>query len=207
MPLQNRVLPTGEVVAIPERGTRIGNRGRIHVDGQRLGSRRWQSGMPWIVCTLEWKGINRIARNGGLMAPHTWTELFFLDEATALAAGHRPCGECSRARYQAFKAAWMQVAGRAMPRQEFDRALHAARVDGTGAKRTYVRRADALPDGTIVRLDDASVWLLWHGTCRRWTPAGYTDARRLSDDVEVLTPRPTVDVLRAGYVPQVHPSA
>jgi hypothetical protein len=207
MPLRNRVLPTGEIVAVPERGTRMGNRGVIHGAGQRLRPRHWVPNTPWIVCLLEWRSINRVARYGQLMAPGKYTELFFLDEATALAAGHRPCGECSRERHREFKAAWAKAAGRDVRLAELDRELHVARIDADGRQRTFVAPVHALPDDAIVRVDDASLWLLRDGQGRRWSAGGYREARTLEGPVEVLTPRPTVEALRHGYRPQVHPTA
>jgi hypothetical protein len=139
VPYRNRVTPFGEIVAIPERGTLMGNRGVIHADDGSH-KREWQV-RRWIACRLEFKGRHREIRQ-----PRRWTELFFLDEATALAAGHRPCAECRREDYRRWQAAWPGEDARA---DAMDLVLHASRLDGR-AKRTYDARPADLPDGAIV---------------------------------------------------------
>ena len=204
MPLQNRVTPFGEIIASAERGTLMGNRGCLHDAERRLTGRRWTT-RAWVTCALAFKDRRR-----QLMTPGNYTELFFLDEATALAAGHRPCAECRRADYLAFKRLWAEgvgVAAASLPVAELDRVLHADRVEGHG-QRTYRDRLGALPDGALVALE-GSAFLKWSGNLWAWSLGGYALAPSMSDDAEgtVLTPRSTVQVLRAGYRPSVHPSA
>ncbi len=192
MPLQNRVMPWGEIVADPARGLFTGNRGCLHDDQKRLGRARWRH-RAWIICELQYKGWKR-----QVMTPGTWTELFFLDEAVALAAGHRPCALCRRAAYDAFRAAW----GGAPKAPEMDAALHAARL----GPRLW-RQASGLPDGAFVRAG-GQAWLVQGATMRGFSPAGYGPAVSLpGGEVEVLTPGPALAVLAAGYRPVLHPSA
>ena len=192
MPLQNRVLPTGEIVADPARGTFTGNRGCLHDDHQRLGRARWK-GKAWIICALQFNGWHR-----QVMTPHTWTELFFLDEATALAAGHRPCALCRRAAYSAYRTAW----GGNPKATEIDGALHKARL----GPRIW-RDCTTLPNGTFVRVAD-QCFLLLGPDMLHYNPSGYgPQSARVTYPVEVLTPAPTVAVLQAGYRPVLHPSA
>jgi hypothetical protein len=197
MPLRNRVTPYGEIVAIPERGTLMGNRGVIHADD---GSHRreWQV-RRWIACRLEFKGRKRPVRQ-----PRRWTELFFLDEATALAAGHRPCAECRREDYRRWQAAWPHGETGA---DAMDLVLHASRLDGK-AKRTYEAALGELPDGVIVDRGGAP-FLLAAGTLRPWSAAGYGAAAPApaEERVTVLTPRAAVSVIAHGYAVSVHPSA
>ncbi len=196
-PLQNRVTPFGAIVAVPERGAWTGNRGVLHDDQRRL-RRRWTT-QAWIICQLEFKGRHR-----EVMSPGTWTELFFLDEATALAAGHRPCGECRRADYAHFKACWI-AANHEATIHEIDRTLHHERVESrTHAKITYQAELAALPDGVFVARDELA-YLWWGGRLRAWSPGGYGDPLPVALDqvMTVLTPRSTVAAIRAGYAPQV----
>ena len=189
MPLQNRVLPTGEIVADPARGRFTGNRGCLHDDQRQLGRARWK-GRAWIICALEYKGWRR-----EVMTPRTWTELFFLDEAVALAAGHRPCALCRRPAYLAFQAAW---GGLKAP--QMDAELHAARLDGRGQRR-FVADMSGLPDGTFV-VQAGQPHLLRGDALYPYAPAGYSaPVARFKGAVAVLTSAPTVAVLRAGYVP------
>lgn len=191
MALQNRVLATGEIVADPARGLFMGNRGGCLHDGQRqLGRARWK-GRAWITCLLAFKGRRR-----ELMAPGQYTELFFLDEAVALAAGHRPCAECRRTDFKAFQAA---LGGVRAP--EMDASLHVARLDGRGQRR-FVADVLDVPDGTIV--DVQGPHLKWQGQLHPCSAAGYGAARSVGAGmVSVMTPAPTVEALRAGYVPVV----
>jgi hypothetical protein len=146
------------------------------------------------------------------MQPHSYTELFFLDEATAFSAGHRACAECRYADYQRFKAAWAVGVGAPGRAEDMDAVVHADRLEGHGAhqrKRCYGEHLAALPEGTFVNMD-GSAWLLWRGQLLEWSAAGYRARRSLpptADRVGVLTPRSFVAVLRAGYALQVHPSA
>jgi hypothetical protein len=205
MALQNRVTPFGEIVAVPERGTLMGNRGVLHDDAGRI-VRSYQV-RRWIACRTAFRGRHR-----PLLQPHSWTELFFLDEATAFAAGHRPCAECRHADYQRFKAAWTVGVGAPNGADEMDAVVHADRLEGRGVsqrKRTYWEWLASLPDGAFIRLD-GSAWLLWGGQLLEWSAGGYRMRRSLRPAptrVEVLTPRSLVAVLRVGYSLQLHVSA
>jgi hypothetical protein len=190
------VTPYGEIVAIPERGTLMGNRGVIHADDGSH-EREWQV-RRWIACRLEFKGRRRPVRQ-----PRRWTELFFLDEATALAAGHRPCAECRRDDYRRWQAAWPHGETGA---DAMDLVLHESRLDGK-AKRTYTAALGELPDGVIVERD-GSPFVLVAGTLRPWSAAGYGAAETASASarVTVLTPRATVAAIAAGYAVSLHAS-
>ena len=189
MPHRNRVTPYGDIVAIPDRGTLTGNRGVLH-DARGEHRRDWQV-RRWIACRLEFNSRRRQLRR-----PGRWTELFFLDEATALAAGHRPCAECRRADYKRWQAAWPQEDTSA---DAMDRVLHADRLDGR-AKRRFEARLGGLPDGVIVEREGRP-WRLEGGVLHRWTPAGYAESAQPGPraSVIVLTPAVTVAVLAAGY--------
>jgi hypothetical protein len=149
MPLQNRVTPQGEIVSTPARGLLMGNRGILHNDERRLGTARWQH-PHWVACRIEFRG-----RRQEVMRPGAYTQLFFLDEAVALAAGHRPCAHCRRTDYEAFVTAWMAAGGRSSrPRAaEIDWQLHRERVDSlTRRQVTHPAALDALPDGVFITL-------------------------------------------------------
>jgi len=203
MPLQNRVDPFGELFATPSRGLFMGNRGgRIHTDDQRLTKRRWAS-RQWICCVLDFKNRQRDVWG------RYYTELFFLDEVTALAAGHRPCFECRRKDAEAFAAAWQRARKLvARPRaDEMDLVLHAERLNGS-AKRLNRRNIDGLPDGTIIALEDIA-WAVRGDALLRWTPEGYDKRKPRPRDatVDVLTPPAIIGALAATYRPHWHPSA
>jgi hypothetical protein len=204
MPLENRVDPYGATFRSPARGTMMGNRGgAIHNESREI-VRRYIS-RRWIACVLEFKGRKRT-----VMSPGRYTELFFLDEAVALAAGHRPCAECRRERFLAFQNAWTRHAGGiSAPRaSQMDDELHRARIDRRGNKVTYEAALDQLPNGCFV--DTAgSAFLVWNGALLLWTPERYArrDAYPQMKTVTVLTPRPIVECIRAGYQPAIHPSA
>ncbi|MCW8843506.1 MAG: hypothetical protein OQK00_08835 [Rhodobacteraceae bacterium] len=194
MPLQNRVQPTGDILAHPARGCIMGNRGILHDPDQRLTHRRWRH-KAWVCCRLAFK-----SRRRPLMAPGAYTELFFHDEAVALAAGHRPCAECRRSDFTAFLAA----ADHSGPVAHFDARLHAARaVPRRFVQRRETAEAASLPDGGFLLLDTGPA-LLWHDALYPFSPHGYGPAQnRPSGNVTVLTPTPTLNALRAGYKPQV----
>jgi hypothetical protein len=208
MPLQNRVTPEGDIVACPERGTMFGNRGgRIHGQDRQLGTKRWHS-KQWICCVLAFKGRRR-----PVMAPNRYTELFFLDEATALSAGHRPCFECRREAATQFATLWN--AARGLPGRaaapDMDDQLQSERVSLTGAKRVWRAQIANLPDATFVRWQRAGSALsgmLLAQQFRPWSFAGYGAALQLPADamVEVLTSKAIVTVLGAGYRPVLHSS-
>jgi len=203
MPLPNRVTPFGDLVAVSARGTFMGNRGgRFHNDDKTLGARRWVS-RQWICCVLDFNGRHRDVWG------RSYTELFFLDEPTALAAGHRPCFECRRAEALDFAAKWQTAQRlRARPRAgEMDEVLHRERLRDR-VKRRHRRDIDALPDGAFVTLDDAAFAV--HGDALlRWSPGGYKGRRQRPRGiiVDVLTPPAIVAALSAGYAPHWHPSA
>jgi hypothetical protein len=199
--LQNRVTPFGELIATSARGTMFGNRGgRFHRDDRTLGQRRWAS-RQWICCVLSFKGRQRDVWGSG------YTDLFFLDEATALAAGHRPCFECRRRDAKAFAEKWSQAKGGAIPHApEMDEVLHAERLNGR-EKRTHDMPVSELPDGAFVSVDEAAYAVRGtHLLC--WSESGYTaKIARPRASARVLTPPSIVAVLSAGYTPQWHPSA
>jgi hypothetical protein len=197
VPHRNRVTPFGEIVAIPERGTLMGTRGVIHAD-DGAHRREWQV-RRWIACRLEFKGRRRPVRQ-----PRRWTELFFLDEATALAAGHRPCAECRLEDYRRWQAAWP---GGDTHADAIDRVLHADRLDGR-AQRTHAARLGELPDGVLVARGEHAL-LLAGGALHPWTAAGYGSSERADpgERLTVLTPRATVATIARGYAPGLHDSA
>ena len=202
MPRQNRVTPDGTLIAVPDRGMFWGNRGVLHDRAGRLV--RYSRGRAWAICLLEFKGRRRQQ-----WAPGRLTELYFLDEATGLAAGHRPCGECRYRDYQAFKRAWAGAFGGGVPGvAEIDARLHADRLVGPGVRRTYSAPLSELPDGAMAEID-GSGWLVLGGELLAWTPGGYRERRpgAAPASVTVITPRATVAVLAAGYRPVLHPSA
>lgn len=207
MTYQNRVTPFGDILATPARGTLMGNRGILHDERQEI-VRPYKS-KAWIICRLEFKGRQR-----QIMSPGTYTELFFLDEATALAAGHRPCFECRRERALAFCEAW--VAGRpnmggdgCVSVQQIDAVLHEERLTpGRYArergKRTYTAALDSLPNGAFIEREGVA-YLVWEGYLFLWTAAGYLAPRPrpVKQQVTVLTPASIVEALNQGYVPAV----
>jgi len=200
MPLRNRVTPFGEIVAVAGRGTMMGNRGILHDEHKRL-VKPWVV-RRWIACVLERDGIRR-----AVMAPRRYTELFFLDEATAMSAGHRPCAECRRGDYRRFQSFWVRCRPEPRDADSMDLRLHADRLDGK-MKRRYTAEIATLPDGAYVALD-GEAWLLWNGRLHAWSETGYVRRRDRPSrgEVEVLTPRSFVEVIAAGYRPAVHPSA
>ncbi|RKQ96132.1 hypothetical protein [Maricaulis maris] len=198
-PLQNRVTPTGEICAHSARGTLMGNRGILHDDRQQLGTARWKH-QAWVTCTLAFK-----ARRRELMAPGWYTELFFTDEAVALAAGHRPCAECRREDFNRFREAFAK-AHPDLPHRapDMDRVLHKARVMSRSRKQvTFEAKLLELPEGVFFRAEpDGAPLVCWQGRVWAWAFEGYAagpDA--LPDRVEVLTPAPTVKTIVAGYMP------
>jgi hypothetical protein len=203
MPLQNRVNPFGDLLAVPARGTLFGNRGgRFHTDARALTARRWAS-RRWICCVLDFKGRQRDVWG------RFYTELFFLDEPTALAAGHRPCFECRRKDAEAFAERWREahrLSARPLA-DEMDEVLHDERLRGR-AKRLHRRAIDALPDGAFIALNGEPFAVRRDGLLH-WTPQGYDRRERRPHgvDVDVLTPPAILAVLAAGYQPRWHPSA
>jgi hypothetical protein len=205
VPRRNRVTPLGELVADPARGLVFGNRGCLHDGDGRI--RRPHVGRRWIACRLAFRG----RRRGALMRPGRYTELFFLDDATAMAAGHRACAECRREDYRRLLGVWETLHPGETGAGAVDDRLHAERLDGDGRRRLHAAAAADLPDGTFVLLDSGP-WLVSGGRALRWSPAGYGDRRRLrpSDRLDVVTPPSLVAVMRAGWepaVPFLHPSA
>ena len=206
MPLQNRVTPLGELVAEPGRGLVYGNRGCLHDEAGRI--RRRYNGKRWIACRLEFRGWRR----DRCCSPGRFTELFFLDEATALAAGHRPCALCRRADYDRFVALWRELHPGEVGADPVDARLHAERIDpDTRAQRRHEAAVDDLPDGSFVLLEGAPCLVLGSHLLT-WTTSGYTAKRPRPARGRALqiTPPSLVEVLRAGWeplVPLLHPSA
>jgi hypothetical protein len=201
MPLPSRVSPFGELFADSARGLLMGNRGgRIHTDGKELTGRRWVS-RQWICCVLDFKGRQRDVWG------RYYTELFFLDEVTAFAAGHRPCFECRRKDAERFAALFSGKDQRATA-PAMDKVIHAERLDGK-AKRLHRRALDDLPDGAMVVRDDEAFGVRGKHLLH-WTPQGYAPPvvrRPRGVTVDVLTPPAMLKVLAAGYLPRWHGSA
>lgn len=212
MPLQNRVDPFGDIRAIPRRGMFTGNRGIIHDPATKTLMRKRWSSKAWLVCSCDYKGVRR-----AVMARRSWTELFFLDEATALAAGHRPCFACRRPAAEQFRAAWARGSRCDLPAaSRMDAVLHAERLDGRkkrlhpldvapgGSLPLDVVLSD-LPDGTMLAAGPAS-FVVRRGRVFAWSPDGYRVADRVTIFDGLLTPPSTVACLKAGYRPMLHPS-
>jgi hypothetical protein len=200
MPLQNRVDPFGHLFANPARGTLMGNRGgRFHTDDKTLTTRRWAS-RQWICCVLDFNNRQRDVWG------RFYTELFFLDEVTAFAGGHRPCFECRRSDAEHFARLFAGEGPRASA-PAMDEVLHRERLNGK-AKRLHRARLDALPDGAIIACD-GDAFALRGDAMLPWTPEGYGAPRPRPHGVavDVLTPPAILAVLARGYRPQWHPSA
>lgn len=197
MTLRNRVQPDGQITAVASRGMFTGNRGILHISDGVMGDALWKH-RAWICCTLDWRGRRRKPMTG-----RNWTELFFLDEAVAMAAGHRPCAYCRRKHYTAFTQAW----GCGLCAPQMDAILHAARaVHGARRLQTHAAAAESLPAGTFIQTDRIAV--LTEDAALPYTPMGYgAPVPRPTGSVTVLTAPPMIDVLRGGYAPQMHPSA
>jgi hypothetical protein len=206
MPRQNRVTPFGEIVAVADRGLVYGNRGCLHDATGRI--RRRFDGKRWIACRLRFRDWRRHP----LLQPGRFTELFFLDEATAFAAGHRPCALCRRQDYDRFVRIWRELHPAQTGADAIDAQLHAERVDGAARRqRRHAADVDGLPDGAFVVWDDEPRLVLG-SRMLRWTPVGYAGPipRHGRGAVQVLTPPSLLEVLRADWrslVPFVHPSA
>lgn len=200
MPLQNRVTPFGELISTSARGTLMGNRGsKFHATNRALTGRRWVS-RQWICCVLEFKNRQRDVWG------RYYTELFFLDEVTAFAAGHRPCFECRRRDAELFAQLFSGKSKRASA-GAMDQMLHAERLNDK-TKRTCRRSVDILPDGAMITLD-GEAFAVRGSHFLRWTPSGYgaSRTRPRGVKVEVLTPPSILSVLARGYMPLWHPSA
>lgn len=197
---QNRVDPLGNFHAVPARGTLMGNRGILHDDTQTIV--RYHQHRNWVTCVQSYKDVKR-----SIMAPRSYTELFFLDEATAFAAGHRPCARCRRERYREFTNAWRRThgapeVGRPI-RDTIDRALHAHRIDAKKRQITFEAPVESLPDGTMFS-DGDDVMLIWRGRHLLWSFEGYKNrTRQASGNVMALTPRPLVAIFKNGFTPSI----
>jgi hypothetical protein len=206
MPLRNRVTPLGELVAEPGRGLVYGNRGCLH--DERGGIRRRFDGKRWIACRLRFRGWHREP----LVQPGRFTELFFLDEATAFAAGHRPCALCRREDYVRFGEIWGELHPGQVGADAIDAQLHAERIEPrTRGHRLHEADLADLPDGAFVLRADAP-FLVLGPELLRWSTAGYVErlARRGRSAITLITPPSLVEVLRAGWhpvIPLFHPSA
>lgn len=207
MPRQNRVTPFSTLIATPARGALMGNRGCLH-DAQGRIKRTYQ-GQRWIICLLHFKNRQRT-----VMTPGQYTELFFLDEATALAAGHRPCAECQRDRFILFRDHWAQanstLAGSPKPAATvIDAVLHGERLAGRHAFVTAAQALATLPAGLFLTADEQHAYLWWQGRLWVWRPTGYTattkDSRQFP--ARILTPPSVVRTLAAGYPVAIHTSA
>jgi len=209
MPRQNRVTPFGDFQAVSAKGSMMGNRGILHDENGVLGSARWRH-LNWVACTLSFKGRKRT-----IMEPGHYTELFFCDEAVALAAGHRPCAECRRGDFRRFMSSWREAHGvpliDPLKAPDVDRKLHAARVRRDKSQITFELTLGAVPEGAFIELPNerGKAWLVWGDQIRLWSHEGYGEARQIDPEltVNVLTPEPTVRVLAAGYKPTLHSTA
>ena len=200
--LQNRVDPWGNLIRTAARGSWMGNRGLLHDERQNI--RRPFKLQAWLICLLEFKGRKR-----PVMAPRQYTELFFMDEATAFSAGHRPCFECRRKDYDRFKTLWIK----ANPEYGFDaktyirkidEVLHRERIDHNGSKITFTSTLKDLPDGSFVVYKDQPAVVVG-SSVYPWTPYGYEKGMELprEESLTVLTPKSVVNAFRAGYIPQI----
>ncbi len=205
MPLQNRVDPRGSLIVADARGAWLGNRGKLHNEHKEIIA-RWQH-KRWVVCQLTYNGRKR-----QVFSPNNYSELFFLDEATAFSAGHRPCGECRRERYLEFKEAWRRTNGAGLPEiaiAQIDEQLHMERVVPGGEKASHPMEFRDLPFGAFIERDNEA-YLYWQMKLRKWSPSGYVEVGALPEPgevVKVLTPFSIVQMYKNGFTPQVHESA
>jgi hypothetical protein len=206
-PLQNRMNPFGELIRTTARGFWLGNRGLIHDENQEI-IRPFRL-KAWITCVLKFKDRQR-----SVMTPGLYTELFFLDEATAFSAGHRPCAECRRADFNRFKEAWLKGNPLYMytmktPIGQIDEMLHRERINPDGSKSTYKETLGDLPTGSFIEYGGKPYMIIHSNRVMAWAPIGYTDPIYIqpSTAVNVLTPKSVVNAFRAGYLPQIHESA
>lgn len=197
---QNRVDPFGQIISTKARGKWLGNRGQLHGTGKTI--LRPFKHKAWIICLLTFKGRHR-----NIMSPNLWTELFFLDEATALAAGHRPCFECRREAANLFKMAWLKGNpaygfDAKTPIGKIDEIIHQERITKDGQKVTFEAIIGDLPDGTFIGINHEP-YLITNQMIYRWSPFGYADGKQIerTTKVSVLTPRSIVNALRNGYGP------
>lgn len=206
MPLQNRVNPFSTLISTPERGAWTGNRGVIHNERKEIIKNH--AVKYWITCVLNYKDARR-----SVMTPNRWTEVFFLDEATAFAAGHRPCGFCRHADFKRFKELWIIANGEQYGLTNktkmdiIDAIIHQERLDKNGVQKTFKSTLTALPDGTFITLDEMDKAYLWYQqNLYEWSFSGYTKVSHFdkNQEVTVLTPLSYVAVFKAGYVPEVH---
>ncbi len=204
MSLQNRVNPMGELEAVRSRGSFLGNRGIIHNEEKEIVSPFKIKG--WVTCQLEFKGRKR-----ELMAKGRYTELFFLDEATAFSAGHRPCAECRRPRYKEFKKKWLEanknlLTDDSISIANIDKIIHQDRINKK-QKVTYQEKMNLLPKGTMIQIDSID-YLIWNNKIFKWTFEGYetTNINIRNIEVIVLTPKSYVEMFKKGFVPTVHNS-
>lgn len=204
MPLQNRVDPWGNLIAVDARGAWLGNRGILHNENKEIIA-PWRH-KSWVTCQLEFKGRKRKIFSSG-----HYSELFFLDEATALSAGHRPCAECRKTRHNEFKAAWLasKPTLSAVTAAEIDKVMHSERAARGGVKVTSQAEFGGLPDGTFIE-QNGDACLIWFGELRKWSPQGYLDSvskPAVNALVDVLTPPSIIEVIKQGFVPEVHETA
>jgi hypothetical protein len=204
MPRRNRITPFSTLIVTSSRGTLTGNRGCLHDDHKQI--RRQFQGKRWIICLLDFKGRKR-----SIMTPGHYTELFFLDEATALAAGHRPCAECQRDRFNLFRELWAkanpEMADTPRPTAPaLDAMLHQERITTKGQAHNFSNTIEHLPDGAFVTHDEESAYLVITNQLLRWSPAGY-EPGSIAYPVRVLTPASVVRTLALGYPVNIQPSA
>ncbi|MAC83959.1 MAG: hypothetical protein CL624_07470 [Arcobacter sp.] len=202
MPLQNRVNPNGGIEAVKSRGSFLGNRGIIHNEQKEIISPFKIKG--WVTCQLEFKGRKR-----ELMAKGRYTELFFIDEATAFSAGHRPCAECRRTRYNEFKSKWLEANQNLLIDDSrsianIDKIIHQDRINKK-QKVTYQDKMTLLPNGTMIQIDNIE-YLIWNYKVFKWTFEGYesTNINIIDKNVTVLTPKSYVEMFKKGFIPTVH---
>ncbi|CAK2392977.1 Metal binding Ada-like protein [Vibrio crassostreae] len=200
MPLQNRVSPSGELLADNARGSWLGNRGILHNEKKEI-IRPWKH-KNWVLCELNFK-----ERKRQVFSQNSYSELFFLDEATALSAGHRPCASCRRQRFDEFKQAWGAARLSELKVEEIDKVLHQDRAIRGGKKVTYNEKLENLPNGVFVELE-GKPWLIWRNELHEWHPDGYRARADIYGDlnVTVLTPKCMVEIIVAGFIPQVDES-
>ncbi|MCC5915517.1 MAG: hypothetical protein JJU46_14175 [Balneolaceae bacterium] len=201
MPLQNRVDPWGNLNAVEARGNWMGNRGILHNEEKEIVA-PWRH-KSWVTCKLEFN-----ERKRKVFGPNSYSELFFLDEATALAAGHRPCGTCRRKRYNDFKRAWVSANGNgndSISISDIDKQLHSERAIPNGGKVTFQSSFSEIPNGAFIEVDDAAL-LIWKGQLYQWSPFGYNQVDQrisLDSEVVVLTPFSIFQMMQSGFTPQV----